>query len=281
MTETEGHACLSFLTDYGTRDGFVASCHGQMLRNAPGVPIIDITHQIPPGDVRRGAAVLADTVPELPRAVHVCVVDPGVGTARRSVALAAKGHVLVGPDNGLMVWAAEALGGIDAAFELTDGSLWRHPVSNTFHGRDVYAPVGARIAAGLPVAAVGPELGRALLVRLPEPRREVAAGAARGEVRAIDRFGNCQLSLLPADLHRALAGAPPAETLTVRLPGGTRSLATGRTFGAVPEGSGLLLTDSAGRLALAVNGGSAAESFALRVGDPVELRAGPSGGRGR
>ncbi|TDQ55164.1 SAM hydrolase/SAM-dependent halogenase family protein [Actinorugispora endophytica] len=275
MTDPGGHRCLSFLTDYGTRDGFVAACHGQMLRHAPGLRVVDITHEIPPGDVRRGATVLADTVPEFPRAVHVCVVDPGVGTERRSVALAAGGHVLVGPDNGLLVWAAEALGGIDAAFELTDESLWRRPVSDTFHGRDVYAPVGARIAAGLPPAGVGPELDPAGLARLPEPLREVSTGSARGEVRAVDRFGNCQLSLRPGDLRAALAGASAPDALTVRLPGGTRPLAAARTFGAVGAGEPLLLTDSAGRLALAVNGGSAAEVFGLDVGDPVELGAHP------
>ncbi|MEY9214095.1 SAM-dependent chlorinase/fluorinase [Thermobifida halotolerans] len=271
MTNREGHSCLSFLTDYGTRDGFVAACRGQMLRHAPGVPVIDITHEIPPGDVRCGATVLADTAPELPDAVHVCVVDPGVGTERRSVALAAGGHVLVGPDNGLLVWAAEALGGIESAVELTNGSLWRHPVSRTFHGRDVYAPVGARIAAGLPLTAAGRAVDPAGLVRLPEPRREVVAGAVRGEVHAVDRFGNCQLSLFPEDLRAALGGAEPPDRITVLLPTGPRTLAVAPTFGAVPGGEPLLLTDSAGRLALAVNGASAAELLGLRVGVPVEL----------
>ncbi|KUP98283.1 SAM hydrolase/SAM-dependent halogenase family protein [Thermobifida cellulosilytica] len=271
MTDRRGHSCLSFLTDYGTRDGFVAACKGQMLRHAPGVPVIDITHEIPPGDVRRGATVLADTAPELPDAVHVCVVDPGVGTERRAVAIAAGGHVLVGPDNGLMVWAARALGGIDAVVELTNASLWRHPVSRTFHGRDVYAPVGARIAAGLPLSEAGRAVDPAGLVRLPEPVREVSAGLARGEVHAVDRFGNCQLSLLPEDLHAALGSPEPPARVTVRLPGGARSVAVAPTFGAVPAGEPLLFTDSAGLLALAVNGGSAADLLGLRVGAPVEL----------
>lgn len=271
MTDREGHSCLSFLTDYGTQDGFVAACRGQMLRHAPHLPVIDITHEIPPGDVRRGATVLADTVPEFPDAVHVCVVDPGVGTERRSVALAAGGHVLVGPDNGLMIWAAQSLGGIDAAVELTNESLWRHPVSHTFHGRDVYAPVGARIAAGLPLAEAGRAVDPAGLVQLPEPFREVTAGTARTEVHAVDRFGNCQLSLIPEDLVTALGPVAPPDRVTVHLPGGAHSVAVAPTFGAVPVGEPLLLTDSAGLLALAVHGGSAAERFGLRVGVPVEL----------
>ncbi|GLU47416.1 SAM hydrolase/SAM-dependent halogenase family protein [Nocardiopsis ansamitocini] len=271
MTAPEGHSCLSFLTDYGNTDGFVAACHAQMLRYAPALRVIDITHQIPPGDIRRGATVLADTAPELPRAVHVCVVDPGVGTRRRSVAVAAGGHVLVGPDNGLLVWAAEALGGVAAVHELTNETLWRHPVSTTFHGRDVYAPVGAQIAAGTPLADVGRALAPTDLVRLPRPRREVRPGAAYGEVHAVDRFGNCQLSLSAQDLRAALAGSPQPEHLAVGLPGSAHTLPLAPTFGAVEPGAPLVLTDSAGRLSLAVNGGDAARTLDLSVGDPVDL----------
>ncbi|AAZ54260.1 SAM-dependent chlorinase/fluorinase [Thermobifida fusca] len=271
MTDHGGYTCLTFLTDYGTQDGFVAACRAQMLRHAPGLPVIDITHDIPPGDVRRGATVLADTVPEFPAAVHIGVVDPGVGTARRSVALAAGGHVLVGPDNGLLVWAAEALGGIDTAVELTNESLWRHPVSRTFHGRDIYAPVGARIAAGLPLSEAGQALDPAVLVRLSAPLRDVSGGVARGEVHAIDRFGNCQLSLHPEDLRSVVAAPGLPDRVAVRLPDGSHTVAVAATFGAVPLGEPVLLTDSAGLLALAVNGGSAAQRFGLGVGAPVVL----------
>ena len=139
---------LSFLTDYGLDDGFVAACHGVAARIAPHAGIIDVTHLVPPGDVRRGAAVLAQTVPYLPPAVHVAVVDPGVGTARRGVAVAAGDSVFVGPDNGLLSWAVTASGGAARAFSLTNRALWLASVAATFHGRDIFMPVAAHLADG-------------------------------------------------------------------------------------------------------------------------------------
>jgi S-adenosylmethionine hydrolase len=140
--------CLSFLTDYGLDDGFVAACHGVAATIAPSVRIIDITHLVPPGDVRRGAAVLAQTLPYLPRGVHVAVVDPGVGTGRRGVAVQVGESILVGPDNGLLSWAVTRAGGASSAYQLTNGELWLHPLSPTFHGRDIFIPVAAHLAAG-------------------------------------------------------------------------------------------------------------------------------------
>src|SRR5271169_3510135 len=116
--------CLSLLTDYGLDDGFVAACHGVAARIAPGARIVDITHLVPPGDVRRGAAVLAQTVPYLPPGVHVAVVDPGVGSSRRGVAVEAGDSLFVGPDNGLLSWAVTAAGGAVRAFSLTNSKLW-------------------------------------------------------------------------------------------------------------------------------------------------------------
>ncbi|MBB4934110.1 hypothetical protein F4561_004930 [Lipingzhangella halophila] len=275
MSDPAGYSYLSFLTDYGREDGFVAICHGQILERAPAVRVIDITHDVPPGDVRRGATVLAETAPELPPGVHVTVVDPGVGTERRSIAVRAGGHVLVGPDNGLLVWAAEALGGIEACHEIANPGLWRHPVSATFHGRDIYAPVGAWLAAGLPLSETGPELPSSELVRLPEPRHEVSGGLARGEVRAIDRFGNCQLSLLRDDL--AGADTPPGS-LRVHAPGGRWTVPFGHTFASVGAGEPVLLVDSAGYVALSENGGDAARSFGLSVGDAIDIEAATGGG---
>src|SRR5580692_5444162 len=132
---------LSFLTDYGLDDGFVAACHGVGARIAPHATIIDVTHLIPPGDVRRGAAVLAQTVPYLPPAVHVAVVDPGVGTSRRAIAVAAGESVFIGPDNGLLSWAVAASGGAVRAYQLTNRELWLEQVAATFHGRDIFVPV--------------------------------------------------------------------------------------------------------------------------------------------
>src|ERR671939_426163 len=141
-----GYGWISLTTDYGTFDGFVAACHGAIARIAPDVRVIDVTHHVPPADVSRGAAVLAQTVPSLPPSVHVAVVDPGVGTARRGVAIQAGDGVLVGPDNGLLPPAAQALGGIRRAVVLDRRDWMAATVSPTFHGRDVFAPVAARIA---------------------------------------------------------------------------------------------------------------------------------------
>jgi S-adenosylmethionine hydrolase len=168
--------CVTLLTDYGLEDGFVAACHGVIASICPPARIIDITHLVPPGDVRRGAAVMAQTVPYLPAGVHVAVIDPGVGTRRRAIAVAVGDRVFVGPDNGVLSWAAtdEEI----RAFELTDQGLWLDPVSATFHGRDIFSPVAAHIAAGRDVATVGEEIDPAGLVRLPPPARNVRDGTA-------------------------------------------------------------------------------------------------------
>ena len=193
---------MSFLTDYGLEDGFVAACHGGAARIAPAAKIIDITHLVPPGDVRRGAAVLAQTVAYLPPAVHVAVVDPGVGTARRAVAVAAGDSIVVGPDNGLLSWAIAALGGGKTAIQLTNGELWLHPVSATFQGRDIFMPVAAHLAAGTELADAGDEISVADLVALPAPTSRLHEGSAEGEVMSVDRFGNVQLSIPATDADR-------------------------------------------------------------------------------
>src|SRR6201993_4567005 len=162
---------LSFLTDYGLEDGFVAACHGVSARIAPHADIIDVTHLIPPGDVRRGAAVLAQTVTYLPPAVHVAVVDPGVGTVRRGIAVAAGDSVFVGPDNGLPSWAVTTAGGAARAFSLTNRDLWLASVAATFHGRDIFMPVAAHLARDAELVATGTEIDVADLVTLPAPER--------------------------------------------------------------------------------------------------------------
>src|SRR5262249_25706962 len=159
--------------------------------------VIDIAHTVPPQDVARGAEVLARAAPYIAPAVFVGVVDPGVGTARRAVAVVAGDTgdtVLVGPDNGLLMPAAAALGGAGRAFELTNAGLWLHPVSQTFHGRDIFAPVAAHLTQGVAVENVGRAIPTPTLVRLPSPRNEVSAGAIRTEVTGIDVFGNVQLA---------------------------------------------------------------------------------------
>ncbi|MDI2131195.1 SAM hydrolase/SAM-dependent halogenase family protein [Yinghuangia seranimata] len=256
---------ISFLTDYGLTDGFVAACHGVIARIAPAVPVLDITHAVPPGDIRRGAVVLAQTLPYLPPGVHVAVVDPGVGTLRRGVLVRTAEHLMVGPDNGLLMWAADALGGAVAAYELTERALMLPRVSATFHGRDVFAPVAAHLALGTPPHSVGPPVPVDELVRLPEPVAYVADRRAHGEVLAVDRFGNVQTSLDAARLDEI--GAAPGTELAVRTPHEDRRVDYVGTFGHVPRGTPAVLVDSSDRVALVCNGADAAAHFDLVPGD--------------
>jgi S-adenosylmethionine hydrolase len=260
---------ISFITDYGLEDGFVAACHGVAARIAPGARIIDITHLVQPGDVRRGAAVLAQTVPYLPPGVHVAVVDPGVGTARRGVAVETAEGILVGPDNGLLSWAIASLGGASRAFQLTNGDLWLHPVSPTFHGRDIFMPVAAHLAAGTDLASAGDQIDLADVVTLPSPTSRVHDGEAEGEVMSVDRFGNVQLSIVAADVGEL--GIGYGSPLVVRA--GRRLLTVPflETFAAVAPGEIVAFTDSAGLISLAVNAGDAAQQLGLPPGAHVRL----------
>jgi S-adenosylmethionine hydrolase len=260
---------LTFITDYGLEDGFVAACHGVAARIAPSVRIIDITHLVQPGDVRRGAAVLAQTIPYLPPAVHVAVVDPGVGTARRGVAVQASDSILIGPDNGLLSWAIAAKGGAERAVQLTNGDLWLHPVSPTFHGRDIFMPVAAHLAAGTDLASAGDEIDLSDLVSLPAPTSRVRDGEAEGEVMSVDRFGNVQLSIVAADVTEL--GVGYGSPLVVRAGRQKLTVPFMETFAAAAPGEIVAFTDSAGLISLAVNAGDAAQHLGLPPGAHVHL----------
>lgn len=249
---------VSFTTDYGTSDGFVAACHGVIARIAPTVRLIDVTHQVPPQDVRRGAALLAQTIGYLPRAVHLAVVDPGVGGPRRPVALRTADGVLVGPDNGLLPPAADRLGGVLAAVELTEPGYRLAEVSATFHGRDVFAPAAAHLAAGVALSDLGPALDPAGLVRLPEPETVAGERELRAELLGRDHFGNLALAATGEQLARYPAGA----RVTVTVHGHTRQARLGRTFTDVPPGALVVYPDSTGQAAVAEHGGSAWATFA-------------------
>lgn len=259
-----GYGWVSLTTDYGLSDGFVAALHGVIARLAPAVRVIDVTHQVAPGDVPRAAALLAQTVPYLPPAVHLAVVDPGVGTARRGVAVATGGGILVGPDNGLLAWAADALGGATAVAELTNPQWYEHPVSRTFHGRDIFAPAAARLAAGAVLAEAGPALAPQQLVRLPDPVVSTGDGWLEAEVLTVDRFGNVQLAASGPALA-ALAGVGEAVSA-----GGVPAV-RGVTFADAPAGGLVVLVDSSDRVAVAVNGGRAAVVLGVAPGDVLRL----------
>ncbi|XVU24110.1 SAM hydrolase/SAM-dependent halogenase family protein [Actinoplanes sp. CA-054009] len=259
-----GYGWISFTTDYGTFDGFVAACHGSIARIAPDVRVIDVTHHVPPADVARGAAVLAQTAPHLPPSVHLAVVDPGVGTARRGVAIGTANGVLVGPDNGLLIWAAEALGGVEAAYELTNKDWFLGDVSRTFHGRDLFSPAAARIAGGAPIADAGAQVDPGSLIRLPAPVVSVGDGWLEAEVMTVDRFGNVQLAA-EGEALRGLSG-----DLVIN---GTVTARRGATFADVGQGDLLVFEDSAGRVAIAVNNGRAVVVLSVRPGDIVRVAA--------
>ncbi len=250
---------VSFTTDYGTLDGFVAAVKGVIAGIAPDVTVIDVTHQVPAHDVRRGAAVLAQTAPWLPPAVHLAVVDPGVGTRRRGIAVVTARGVLVGPDNGLLLPAADALGGMTTAYELADPAYRLAEVSATFHGRDVFAPAAAHLCRGLDPARLGPPVAEP--VRLPGPTVHIGPREVRAEVLSVDGFGNVQLAAIELG---GLSGA-------VRVQG--RPATVGRTFADVPAGELVVLADSAGHVAVAVNRGNAAARLGVEPGDVVDIRA--------
>jgi S-adenosylmethionine hydrolase len=237
--------------------------HGVIGRRVPDVRIIDVTHEIPSRGVARAAAVLAQTVPYLPEGVHVAIVDPGVGTDRRAIAVRTPRGLLVGPDNGLLPPAADALGGAEAAVELTN-TFWHLPgASATFHGRDIFAPVAARLAEGAAFDEAGASIDVESLVRLPAPVITFGDGFVVSGVLTVDRFGNVQLAA-GADDALGVLGAGP-----VIVDG--RIAVCGRTFGDVPVGSMVVFPDSAGHLAIAVNSGSAVDALGLAPGDTVRL----------
>ncbi len=262
---------ISFLTDFGPESA-PAVCRGVMWGIAPEARILDLSHTVRQFAVRDGAFLLSRMVGYLPVGVHVAVVDPGVGTMRRPIAIrTGRGDTLVGPDNGLLMPAAERFGGVAEAIEIS-ASPWRlEPVSATFHGRDLFAPVAARLACGAPLASAGIPLEPAELVaaELTHPRREGDALVAH--VVTTDTFGNAVLDAAHGDLMES--GLKLGDAIAARA--GSRRIrgVVARVFADVEPGALLLYEDATGALALAVNGGDAAALLGLRPGDEVRLEA--------
>lgn len=265
------YAWLTFTSDYGLENKFTGVCRGVIARIAPDVKILDITHLVPQSDVRHGAVVFDQAIGYLPSpAVHLVVVDPGVGTARRPVILRAGAELLVGPDNGLLTWAADRLGGIDEAYEISPAEVALEPMSTTFHGRDLFAPAAAHLAAGREPSDIGTELDPGTLVRLPRPVLSVTDGEIRGEVLIVDRFGNLQTSVGPEQLGEL--GITEGAKVLVETDGVERVLPFVSAFGEVPEGELLAHLDSAPLLALAANRGRASDLLGLGEQDTFRLR---------
>ena len=262
---------ITFLSDFGLEDDFVGTCHGVIKRIAPGEDVIDITHGIEPQSVLQGALVLANTLPYMPEGVHLAVVDPDVGTPRRALALrAADGRLLVGPDNGLLLPAAERVGGVSAAFEITNGSYALHPVSATFHGRDVFAPAAAHLALGLDPGELGDAVEAPSLVRLEIPQPEIGERRVRARCLYVDRFGNIQLNVKGEQLEPL--GIVPGRRVEVELAMDRFYALAARAFADARPGEILLYEDAYQNITLAISRGNAAETFGVRAGSEVRLR---------
>ncbi len=250
---------ITLTTDFGTRDWFVGSMKGVILGVNPQAQIVDITHEVPPGDVRVGAFVLAASYRCFPRlTVHVAVVDPGVGSGRDAIAVRTADYFFVGPDNGVLSYALAQEKVLEIR-RIENAALLRQPVSHTFHGRDVFAPVAARLTQGALLDSLGAKLAGYARLDFAEPK--IVGGVWRGEIIYIDRFGNCITNL----------GAPGSSAGKVRVAG--KLEAPVRQFyrqGA--PGEPIALVGSTGLLEIAINGGNAAQALGLAIGDVVEVR---------
>ena len=268
---------ITFTSDFGHNDWFVGVVHGVIHAACPEARVVDLTHDIPPGHIARAAFVLEASAPDFPPGtVHLAVVDPGVGTDRRPLAVRSRGQLFVGPDNGLLEWAL-----CDSAAEVhavTSTRHFRHPVSRTFHARDVFAPVAARLACGEPVGSFGARIGDPVRIPRPVPRR--ADGLLVGRVMFVDHFGNALTNLTEADLSDAFPMVAESA-LGVRVADRViRGL--GRVYGDSKPGTLLAILGSSGRLEIAQVGGDAAERLGLGEGDEVAVGVGdlPHAARG-
>ena len=276
-------AIITLTTDFGTDDAYVAAMKGVILGINPAATIVDISHSIEPQAIRHGAFVLSTAYPFFPQdAVHVVVVDPGVGGPRRAIVLETDNAIFVAPDNGVLSYVVQAstrkrISGTGLtklppdlqAFEITNPKFWRQPVSPAFHGRDIFAPVAAHISLGKPLSDLGKPIASLNVFPLPRPKRN-ADGNLVGHVLHIDRFGNLITDFTPEDL--------PSGGFCIEV-GGQEICSLSQFY---DQAQGLLaLVGSSDRLEIALNGSSAARLLGSKVGDEVRLAARrPKRGRG-
>ena len=250
---------VTLLTDFGLRDQFVAAMKGIMLSLNPDLTFVDITHLIPPQDIFGGAFVLGQAWSCFPPwTIHLAVVDPGVGTARRALAVAAGGHYFVAPDNGILTWVMESQEEF-TAYELTADHYFHKPVSATFHGRDVFAPVAAWLSRGVPLQQLGPVVQDPVRLKIPAPRK-VREGLIQAAVLAVDQFGNLITNLKPPDV-------PPSSRIILA---NQREVTSFRnTYGEGSPGEVFVVPGSTGYLEITLKDGSAAALLDLKSGAPV------------
>ncbi|MCE5242812.1 MAG: SAM-dependent chlorinase/fluorinase [Desulfobacteraceae bacterium] len=254
---------ITLLTDFGTADGYAAAMKGVILGICPEARLVDVTHLVPPQDVRAGGFILAGVHSFYPEGtVHVAVVDPGVGTERRAVAVRTSRSFLVGPDNGLFSWILKQEGFLEARL-LENRDLWRREVSRTFHGRDIFAPVAAHLACGIPFESVGPLCSPLVADWASVTRTETEM---RGEIIHVDRFGNAVSNITREDMS---AFAPDGPCIFRIGPHTIQGISD--TYGHVPPGQPLALIGSTGHVEIAVNLGNASAVLAIRTGEPLTV----------
>jgi S-adenosyl-L-methionine hydrolase (adenosine-forming) len=261
---------ITLTTDFGTKDSYVSVMKAVLLRHCPEARLIDVTHDLPRHDILCGSITLERAIDGFPPGtVHLAVVDPGVGTERRALALSSvDGALLVGPDNGLLVPAAESLGGIVSAVSLTNPDYHLQPVSSTFHGRDIFASVAAHLAAGLDPARLGEVVDPASLVRVePFGAEKDGANALVATIISVDRYGNARLSVTEEE-----AGLKFGMLLKVEAgEGGDLLVRYVEAFGHSKVGDLVLVPDSHRCLSLSVNQGNASRALGLEAGARVRL----------
>lgn len=261
---------ITFTSDFGLSEEWVGVVKGVIYSINPRAKVIDITHEIPPMDIGKGAFVLAAALPHMPVAVHLAVVDPGVGTSRGALVLEAeRGDLLVGPDNGLLLPAVRRLGGLRRCFFIENPAFFRQPVHPTFHGRDVFGPVAAHLSLGLPLEKLGRYADADGLVEPPWGEAKRGEGAVYAQVVDIDRFGTLRLNALPEDLEAV--GARKGDLLLVEVAEESFRAPYARTFGDVDRGHPLVFDDSSGFVGVALNGASLASRLGAREGDVVVI----------
>jgi S-adenosyl-L-methionine hydrolase (adenosine-forming) len=259
---------ITFLTDFGLEDDFVGTCHGVMKRIAPDSQIVDLTHGIRPGRILQGALALANALPYMPAGVHLAIVDPGVGSSRRPLALRdGEGRLYVGPDNGLLLPAADRFGGVVEAHELANPAYALDSVSRTFHGRDLFSPAAAHLSAGVALGELGPPIDPDALRRLDLPVPEVGTSRIRATVLAVDRFGNVALNLTRD--HLAQVSIVPGMRVELAARGNRYYAVAARTFADATPGELIVYEDSYSNVAVAVTRGSAASLLGVEEGSEL------------
>lgn len=253
---------ITLTTDFGSQDWFVGTMKGVILGINPNSSVVDITHEIPPGDIRAGAFALMASYRYFPKGtVHLAVIDPGVGSERKAIAAQTTNYAFVGPDNGVLSFAL-AKEKIKGIYRLENERHFLHPVSHTFHGRDIFAPAAAHLSHGLAINKLGPK--QEDFVRLPWPEPEISRDSIRGEIIYMDHFGNAITNIGNDCLARV--GKP------LVFKDGKRLCAIEPFYQSVPRGKTVAVPGSSGYLEIAINGGSAARSLRLNIGTAVSVR---------